>query len=197
MPVLDRVQSGVASFSQDPRVSKEPGGARLVAIHPSPRRPDDGRRCRLRHDSLTPKVLRSAAHAYIAGGATESQARLWRDMADGMHARWMRHTCEAASEVVAAYLGGGDFLKIAKWHKVSRRTAFYYVSRFFGACSFWHFEADARTECEQTHASGGGDGRTPAIGRREHSAGTCETCSLLAGATWDGWVMLPDDGAGV
>lgn len=163
-----------------------------MAVCISTRRPDEGRRFRLQHPRLTPDVLRSAATAYIAGGAERAQAALWREMSDSMHARWMRHTCEAASEVVAAYLGGGDFLKIAEWHDVSRRSAFYYVSRFFAACSYWHFEADARTECEQTHASSGGDGRTPAVGRREHSAGTCAMCALLAGATWDGWVWVPE-----
>lgn len=34
--------------------------------------------------------------------------------------------------------------------------------------------------CEMTHGQSGGDGRTPPIGRREFSGGTCEACAVKA-----------------
>lgn len=97
------------------------------------------------------------------------------------------------SDVVRTYLAGGNFQAVAAGLEVSRATAWRWVAHFFACCSFFLYEQDARVVCEDTHGSSGGDGGTPATGRREHSAGTCSMCTALAGATWDGWITIEDD----
>jgi hypothetical protein len=180
--VLDSVQFSVVIYPHHPEVS-EKDDARL---------PQAGSRSRfqLQHATLTADKLRGATHAWWTGSADREQVRLWRELRGDMLAEWMRHKGEDESEIVDSWLGGGDFEAVAESLDVKRRTAFTWVGQFLRASSYIYWKQDAQVHCDESHRSAGGDGRTPPIGRREHSAGSCPTCSILRLATWDGWIVL-------
>lgn len=129
--------------------------------------------------------LREVKRRKLAGIASPEESALFSFLVQKALPAYCRHRY-GREETLRAYLAGWDppVEAVAARAAVSVRTTFAWVSSFLVfAAGYIHHAAErkdlqdwTRSYCDMTHGQAGGSGKTPAIGRREHSAGTCPAC---------------------